>query len=275
MKADGEASSMTKNFLTWDQAVLHILEEARQPLHYIDVSDRIVAQRLTRSFGATPANTTNATLSRLIEKGRVTKIRPGLFALSTNVGKGVQEEQGDVEWTDPDARPLTVNAYGLNWKRDLVDWAAKGNGCLWDHAGGTDVDFADQDGIYLLLSGNEVVYVGQSRTLQSPAGLYNRLKSHHTDFRRTTRWDSFSWFGFRPVDSESGDLLQALEIATIDDVINIIEAIFIEGLMPRLNMCRGEGTKEWLEANQYFQREDPALLERQVKALMEAGRAIR
>ena len=261
-----------RNF-TWEQAAFHVLEEAGEPLHYTEVGDRIAKQGLTRSVGAKPANQANVALHKLVEDERIQKVGRGLFAIPEIALPVAEAESSEAIVSDPGR--LTVNAYGLYWSRSLVDWEATTNARLLGNAGGPPVNFADQDGIYLLHTGNEVVYVGQSRTPNSQAGLFGRLKSHHTDYRKTDRWDTFSWFGFRPVDGETGDLLPAPETATIGDVINIIEAIFIEGLMPRLNMRRGEGSKEWLEANQYFQVEDTLLISRRLSALAQVGQALR
>ena len=261
---------MSVGNLTWDQAAFHVLEEAGEPLHYTEVGDRIAKDGLTRSVGAKPANQANVALHKLVEEGRVQKVGRGLFAIP----EIALQESESTEAIVSDPGRLTVNAYGLYWSRSLVDWEATTSGRLLGNAGGTPVNFADQDGIYLLHTGNEVVYVGQSRTPNSQAGLFGRLRSHHMDHRKTDRWDTFSWFGFKPV-SETGELLPAPESATIGDVINIIEAMFIEGLMPRLNMRRGEGTKEWLEANQYFQVEDPLLISRRLSALAQVGQALR
>ena len=46
---------MTTENLTWDQAVLRVLEEARIPSHYTDVGSRVAQQQLTKSVGANPA----------------------------------------------------------------------------------------------------------------------------------------------------------------------------------------------------------------------------
>ena len=46
---------MTTENLTWDQAVLRVLEEAGTPLHYTDVGSRVAQQQLTKSVGANPA----------------------------------------------------------------------------------------------------------------------------------------------------------------------------------------------------------------------------
>lgn len=266
---------MSSGNLTWEQASLHVLKEAGEPLHYTEIGDRIAKQTLTRSVGANPAAQANAALHKLFRDGSVQKVDRGLFATPEVARQVAEADAEDDEAIAGDPGRLTVNAYGLHWSRSLVDWEATTNGRLLGNAGSTLVNFADQDGIYLLHTGNEVVYAGQSRTPNSKAGLFGRLRSHHTDYRKTDRWDTFSWFGFRPVDNETTDLLSAPETATIGDVINVIEAIFIEGLMPRLNMRAGEDTKDWLKAKQYFQVEDPALIARRFAALSQVGQALR
>ena len=238
------------------------------------MGDRIAQQKLTKSFGANPGNQANGYLHDLVKEGRVVKVSPGIFALPDIAEQLLQNSDEELDAHTDDPARLMVNAYGLYWKRDLVDWEASGPGRLWGKGGGERVDFAGQVGIYLLHSGNEVVYVGQSRTVQSTTGLYNRLKDHHTNFRRTDRWDTFSWFGFRPVNSDTGELGLAPESAGMGDVIDVLEAIFIEGLMPRLNMRSGEGTREWLEANQYFQEEDPKVIQRRFAALAQVSLAL-
>ena len=150
-----------------------------------------------------------------------------------------------------------------------MDWEPT-KGRLLGNAGAGDVNFADQDGIYILHNGNEVAYVGQSYTpTTETAGLYSRLRNHHNDKRKSDRWESFSWFGFRPV-NEDGQLLPAEGSATTKEVINLIEGILIEGLMPRLNMRRGEGSKAW-EPNLYNHVEDPLITLKRLQALADLG----
>ena len=147
---------------------------------------------------------------------------------------------------DPDR--FTLKAYGLYWDRDAVDWDPTPNSRqaqLTGSRGRVAVNFADQDGVYLLHHGNEIVYAGQTYTPDTEtAGLYSRLRYHHTSNRKSDRWDTFSWFGFKPIGPDR-KLLPTPDNVTAKDVIDLLEGIFIEGLMPRLNMRRGEGSKAW------------------------------
>ena len=266
---------MTSGNLTWDDAVIRVLQDAGKPLHYTEVGDRIAEQGLTRSVGATPANSANVALNKLAKSGIIEKVGRGVFAISEVARQITDVDSDDDNTVVSDIGRLTVNAYGLYWDRNSVDWeATTNNRQLLGAAGGIQVNFADQDGIYLLHNGNEITYVGKSRTPNAQAGLYSRLKFHHTDRRKTDRWDTFSWFGFKPV-NENGELLPTPESATIGDVIDILEAILIEGLMPRLNMRSGDGAREWLKGNQYFQDQSPAVIARRLAALAQIGQVLR
>ena len=228
----------------------------------------LASGELTRSVGATPTQQASVALRSLLKQENIEQV--GRLYASKEVASRARQDaetRADTQYeAATDTSRLSVKAYGLHWRRNLVDWSPT-QGKLLGSSGSTPIDFADQDGIYLLHNGNEITYAGQSRTPSSRTGLYNSLRSHHNDGRKTDRWETFSWFGFRPVDNESGQLLEAPETATIEDVINLIEAIFIESLMPRLNMRSGEGAKEWLEDNQYFQTEDPQLIANRLAAL--------
>ena len=267
---------MTTENLTWDQAVLRVLEEARIPLHYTDVGSRVAQQQLTKSVGANPAAGAMTTLRTLVKGKRVVQTERGVYALpevahDVAVAEAAAEDEANV------GDRLIVNAYGLYWSRSLVNWdppATNSQAKLLGDAGAGLVNFADQDGIYLLHSGSEIMYVGQSYTPQNgTAGLYNRLRNHHNDNRKSDRWDAFSWFGFRPVSDEL-TLGPTPENATTKDVIDLIEGILIEGIMPRLNMRRGEGSKAW-EPNLYYQIEDPNLIVKKLSALGTLGQTLR
>ena len=272
---------MSTSSLTWEQAALRVLAEVGEPMHYRAVAEAIVEQGLTRSVGATPPSQANSALRGLLKSGSVAEAEGiGMYALPEIVQQERQEadqaEEAAAAAVIDDSR-LTVKAFGLYWSRTLVDWTPTPNSRqaqLLGDAGAGPVNFADQDGIYLLQSGNETVYAGQSYTPDTDtAGLYRRLKSHHTNSRKSDRWDTFSWFGFRPV-SEDRRLLPTPGTATVKDVIDLIEGILIEGLMPRLNMRRGEGSKAW-EPNLYEQMEDPQLITRRLSALAQVGQALR
>lgn len=270
----------TPREMGWQEAIMAVLNDAEEPLHYREITSLIGEQGLRTLTGANPPYNVRSALYALENDGRVVRAGRGLFALPTVAHRNEEQAkvaESEAESAVQDATRLTVKAYGLYWSRGLVNWETSPNSKsarLLGNAGGDPVNFADQDGVYLLHNGNEIAYVGQSLTPDTDrAGLYARLHRHHNDSRKSDRWDTFSWFGFRPVDDD-GQLQQAPENADLKDVIDLVEGILIEGIMPRLNMRRGEGTKAW-EANLYNQVEDPQLITNRLAALTTIGSALR
>jgi hypothetical protein len=119
------------------------------------------------------------------------------------------------------------------WWRNLVVWTGKPKLLGKQGAGATDVNFADQVGVYLLHDRERVIYVGRAVDT-----LFNRLKAHNTD-RLGGRWDRFSWFGFRGVGNR-GELSDRRVPWSSDVVVETIEALLIESLEPPLNRRRGD-----------------------------------
>ena len=244
--------------LSWQDAIMAVLNDAEEPLDYNEITRRIGERGLRTLTGATPATTVNRVLGTLVSDDKVVRTGRGLYALPETARRSEEEEaaaETAAEAAVADPQRLTVKAYGLYWDRNLVDWNPV-KGKLWGQQdeNASPVNFADQDGIYLLHSWNEIVYVGQTFTRRGEAGLYGRLKYHHTDRdkRKSDRWDTFSWFGFKPVD-ESGNLLDSPASGDLASVIDVVEAMFIEALMPRLNMQTGRGSKVLRETGLYFQ----------------------
>lgn len=262
----------------WQDAIRKVLEEATEPLHYREISDIIAANGLRENLGATPANSVAGTLSLMRKNGeRIDAVGKGYYVLPTVAGrlaKEAEEEEAEAEVAAQDLSRFAIGAYGLYWDRNQVNWKPSRGQLLGQQNDKADpVNFADQDGIYLLHNWGEIAYVGQTITKKSETGLYNRLQSHHDDLAKTYRWDSFSWFGFRAVGGD-GQLLPAPQNGTLADVINIIEAMFIEVLVPRLNKQRGVGTSVW-GPNLYNQVEDRQLIIDRLSALTTIGSALR
>lgn len=108
------------------------------------------------------------------------------------------------------------------------------------------VNFAKQDAVYLLHHDREIVYVGQ--TVGTTAGLAERLRAHTRSPTLHSRWNRFSWFGFRKVihDESGGGLVEA-HLATgftVRELMSVVEAILIEAVEPRNNRQGSKGFKD-------------------------------
>jgi len=254
--------------LTWRQAIDRILAATESPLHYNEITERIIADGLRKSLGATPAATVNAQISASIKKdgskSPYVRIGKGIFALNTPglplpiirpgkltplVGESEEgEEQYDI-----------ITSFGMFWRRNAIEWTSSPKLLGMQQLGATPVDFSKQLGIYLLYDGREIIYIG--RSTDRPLG--RRLYEHNSD-RLAVRWDRFSWFGLLPVSEtgKPGELPLQYDSAKI---IPALEAILIEALEPRQNRKRGDD----LSAVEYIQCEDPSIKKKLIKESLE------
>ena len=240
--------------MTWREAIEKVLRDANGPLDYHEIAERILDKGLKSTTGRTPANTVHRELSNIIrEQGTVDgevilKTPKGYARASVARAVTIEEEEADT--------PTFIDAYGLNWERHSVDWGPA-TGHLWGYQGKRPqraddcVDFAGQDAVYLLHHGSEIVYAGQ--TQGGNASLYNRLRHHNDDPRKRGRWNTFSWFGCRPVNECTGQLESAPKSFAKEEVVTVIETVLIESLLPRLNMRSGDHIKQARESRLYFQ----------------------
>jgi hypothetical protein len=134
------------------------------------------------------------------------------------------------------------------WQRSSVSWSGSPKLFGRQGAGATDVNFADQVGVYLLHDRERVIYIGRATDT-----LYARLKTHTSD-RVGGRWDRFSWFGLRGVEDD-GRLSDSKVPWSRDVVIETMEALLIESLEPPLNRRRGDN----FSGIEYVQKIDPQI----------------
>ena len=259
----------TPREMGWQEAIMAVLQDADVPLKY-DAITRIIGERGLRTLtGANPARTVNGNLSHMTNPdhqwydGRIQRLGGGVFQLAApdDLAPEPEPEENGIDGGEPGEsqnRIVGVPAFGLYWEKDKVSWNSR-RILLGRQATGSDpVNFANQQGVYLLHKDRSIAYVGQAT-----ASLYNRLSSHSRD-RKSVRWDRFSWFGFRDVDGETGELLPMPGEVTPAHLINILEAVLIEALEPPVNGQRGN----YLGA-QYEQVTDRATAQRQARELLQ------
>lgn len=147
---------------------------------------------------------------------------------------------------------MIIRTYGLHWSRDLIEWGKQNRrgrllGSLSIATTSVAIDFRDQRGIYVLTSGFDIVYIGQTGSKENR--LLTRLRQHTCD-HLANRWDRFSWFGLRWVTNQqtlSADNVAAHPSTKV--LLNQLEAILIAVAEPKLNLQRGR----WGDAKPYFQ----------------------
>ena len=162
-KSMNDRSNNDNRQMSWQDAILKVLSQAIEPLDYHEITRQIGEQGLRPLSGATPATTVNRNLGILIAECKVVRMGRGKYALPETAERSEQEEAAEEAAAAPGR--LTVKAYGLYWDRNVVDWNPVA-GKLWgqQEENATPVNFADQDGIYLLHCWSEIVYVGQTFT---------------------------------------------------------------------------------------------------------------
>lgn len=213
--------------MPWKDAAKKVLEEVGAPLHYVEITDRILDQGLKKKFGATPHRTLNAIISTAIQTEGPACIFErtdrGVFALK---GRS-RPEPGP----DDDAESGSLEAFGMYWNRDDVLWSS--NPRLWGRIRpkADKVDLGGQLGVYILYDHlGRIVYTGKAAS----QSIGRRLRQH-TSNHLTGRWQRFSWFGIRPV-GEDGKLRQAATgTMTPERLISTLEALLIEALEPHKN----------------------------------------
>jgi len=255
--------------LTWKKAIDRVLSDHGKPMHYTEIAEEIITQRLRKNLGATPAATVNAQMARSVkhdgENSRYIRVEKGVFALRGVTPNAVpmkkkltpeveESEEGEEQYD-------IVSSFGMFWRKEAIDWVSNPKILGAQRMGADPVDFNKQLGIYLLYDGREVIYVG--RTTDRPLG--RRLYEHTFD-RLSARWDRFSWFGLLPV-TEKGTLEKLPETYLAAKLIPALEAILIEALEPRQNRKRGDD----LASVEYLQVVDPAIEKKKMKATLDAA----
>ncbi|MGE3966360.1 MAG: HTH domain-containing protein [Planctomycetota bacterium] len=256
--------------LQWKEAIEKVLAGQSDPVHYVKIAELVAQQGLKKKVGATPAASVAATLSMSLkndgDKSPFEKVGKGLFRLrqpAKKAGAGPKKStpQPVAATADDEPEPGLINAFGMYWRRELVDWALANPKLLGQQQeGSTSVDFANQQGVYLLHDGREVVYVGRSEALK---GIGSRLRAHTKD-RHNGRWDRFSWFGVLNV-KEDGSLDAAPgQTMGLDNLIDTMEALLIEAMEPPQNRKRGDG----FSAVEFIQVPDPDLEKKRKKQVI-------
>jgi predicted GIY-YIG superfamily endonuclease len=194
--------------LKWKDAIEKVLNEEKKQLHYTEIAELIAERGYRKALGATPQDTVSANLTTDIntkkENSIFAKTDKGCYILRKFLNQPDDNLIDDSEPEIVNDKIVTkdthkiINAFGIYWNRNLVNWKSQPDLFGIQQIGATEVNFKGQIGIYLLHDSRETVYIGQA--IEQPLG--KRLKDHTTD-RLAGRWDRFSWFGFYPVTEDA------------------------------------------------------------------------
>lgn len=253
---------------SWKEAIRRVLQESKTPLHYMEISDRILSSGYYETDGATPAATVNAQLTTSLkhdgDKSPFIRVGKGIFALKevpvaatvleTKLVAKPEKLKGLTE-LDVESSDSIIHSFGMYWQRDLVVWRRDLKIYGKQQAQSAPVDFGKQKGIYILYDHHTVVYVG--RSIDRPLG--KRLFEHTVD-RLGSRWNRFSWFGLLDV-THDGNLREAPLNTSLAGLVATLEALLIEALEPPQNRKRGED----FSAVEYIQAIDPELKEKEIQ----------
>ncbi len=252
---------------TWEGAILRVLTEFGEPLSYRDVTTEILARELVATGGKTPSATVRNAIYRMLERddSPIVRVAPGVFGLAGEVDAqqvAIPSDPESILVTEGHTENLSVAAYGLHWERDKVDWSS-GRILGYDTDPKQPIDFADQQGVYLLHNWQSTVYVGMTTAEEN--GLSQRLRHHQRRADWAGKWERFSWFGVRQVD-EDGNMINGPASATKDIVVALMETLLIEVLGPALNRNQGD-----YRGNLYRQAIDPNIAREQALEILRRG----
>ncbi|MCW0484866.1 HTH domain-containing protein [Gaoshiqia sediminis] len=250
-----------KKDLTWKQAILKVLKDADEPLHYTKISELIVENEYRSSVGATPAMTVNRDLNSLASdsSSNVIKVSDGVFTLKDSIEEKATIDKKVSQKVKQEPETI-INSFGIFWERDKVLWRNNPDLFGIQQRGATPVNFKEQIGIYLLYDNREVIYVGQAIKQTLGKRLYD-----HTQDRLSGRWNRFSWFGILSIREEGSLQKPSNENLNIDFNVfaDTLESILIESIEPRQNRKQGN----LFSGIDYIQEEDIELKKKRYKEL--------
>jgi hypothetical protein len=251
--------------LTWLEAIKKVLGESPGiPMHYSDITNKILSSGYYKTNSATPANSVNSQITSSIridgEKSPFVRTKEGTFILkqTTQADQSVNPIASEtIESIEEQESELIIRSFGMYWQRNLVSWHKDPHLFGKQPYATTQVDFMKQIGIYTLYDYHSPIYIG--RTTEKRLG--QRLFEHTKDKDRIgNRWNRFSWFGLLDV-KEDGNLCENFPIMSLSNIIGAFEALLIEVLEPSANRKGGDN----LKGLEYNQGSDSALNEQEIK----------
>jgi hypothetical protein len=132
---------------------------------------------------------------------------------------------------------MPILNYGLDWEWDKSIYNR--HEMLGETGKHEPVDFYDQIGIYTLKKTDKIVYVGKACSVKDGIGWRVAAHAGYSGADKKGKWNTFSWFGMRPVGVR--DLLKRPNVRMeTTAVVSDIEALLIYLLDTKLNKARGK-----------------------------------
>ena len=239
--------------MKWLDAIIEVLREAKEPMHYVDITEKIIKQGKRTEVGATPANSVCAIINKNTDI--FVKADTGKYALCSTFDyakwkgedtttENEEEASIDTEITKESQKTI-IKAFGKYWKRDKIEWTKTEPSLFGRQTSKSQpVDFKTVRGVYMLLNDNQLEYVG----VAVKESIAKRLKQHTKD-KHCNRWNNFSWFSFDGV-NQNGTIHKVNKFSVgLNDVAKAMEAIVIEGVDPHRNTRGGD----YLKGRKYTQ----------------------
>ncbi|WP_304719569.1 HTH domain-containing protein [uncultured Alistipes sp.] len=239
--------------MKWLDAIIEVLREAEEPMHYVEITEAIIKQGKRTEVGATPANSVAAAIGRNLDIFE--KTDAGKYALRSTFDyakwKGEDKTTENEETASLDteitkeSRKTIIKAFGKHWQCEKIDWSKTEPSLVGRQTSKSQfVDFKTVRGVYMLYDHSKLVYVG----VAVDESIAKRLK-HHTKDKLCNLWNNFSWFGIDGV-NQNGTIRKVNTFSVkIDDVAKALEAIVIEGTAPPCNKRGGD----YLKGREYKQ----------------------
>lgn len=259
---DKGEKNMAKNIMSWDKAILKVMEEKQEAMFYYDIATAIVEQGLRpkEHIGKTPPQTVNRYLNSYLKDKVVSTGTRGEYILASLAQQNsLKPATANKDKKDADDNnsfdDALITAFGRYWDRKQFEQNCNQlYGASVQYAGAESVDFSKHAGIYLLHKGERVVYVGQA------THLVDRLSKHIKEPMRT-RWDSFSWFSIIEIkeDDENLNHKTGKKSTSNKSLLDTLEALLIEVIGPELNKQAGNGFAykeyEQIDSAEYYKRQ--------------------
>ena len=249
-------------FSTWAGAIMQVLKENdNEQMHVDEIANAIVDKKYYVPKKGSSSYRARIEGTCSIKKDLFQRVSPACYVIISDVYERLLrqgqveesleelDESAVVEETRHILEKILIKSYGMYWMRDNVDWNSRSL-CLWGKESNSSssvcVNFADQVGIYLLYDRREIIYIGQVTEDRLGKRLFEHTKDH-----LASRWDRFSWFGLKDIDTSNRliDLSESFENILIKNLINAFESLLIEVIEPRKNKKKAPDTgKEYVQA---------------------------